>query len=68
MLVIGQHQPVAPEALHPVLRPQGACDHGFKRLLYIKTFDPACHGIGYDGGGVVPYHAVGLIAGELPDG
>ena len=67
VLVIGQDKAVTAEAVKAEFPVAGACQHGLEGVFIVKAWKAAEDGIGNHRGGVVAYHAVGLVAGEFPD-
>ena len=68
VLVIGQYKAVFTETVQAEFRIVRACNQRLESVLVVKAGEAAGNGIGNDGSAVIAYHAVGFIAGELPDG
>ena len=68
VFIVGQHETVSAETVHAECRVVRGRDQRLERVLIVKALKPARDCVRDYGGAVVAYHAVGLPAGELPDG
>ena len=67
VLVVGENQTVAPEAVQPEFSGHGRSLHGFESLLRIEAANAAEHCICNDRCRVIAYHTIGFVAPQFPD-
>ena len=67
VLVVGENQTVATEAVQPELSGHSRSLHSFESLLRIEAANAAEHCICNDRCRVIAYHTIGFVAPQFPD-